>query len=101
MNEILKAIADNPNAMEENLILANDLILSLQESVAAAQETNTALESANNELKQTNQRLFMRVSSPIAETVQQEEPVDPWEKAVEDAGFDPNKLLKVELTGGN
>lgn len=95
MNELITKMLENPDKAPEIALEINDLITGLQSTV---EERESSLEGANkriSELQETNGRLFMRVASGGAE-VQQEEEVEelsPFEKAVEEAGYNPADLL--------
>lgn len=95
MNEILKKIAEEPDALEENLLLANDYIEGLNSQLEETKGATSQLAEQVEALKATNQRLFLRVTSPMSDDGEPKEPeLSPWEKAVDAAGFDHEKLLK-------
>lgn len=101
MLDILTEIAKNPESLEAKLLEVDDYITGLATEKASLSETNETLSKQVDELKQTNQRLFMRVAQPINAPDSEAEPErDPWEAAVEAAGFDPDKLLKGSVLNG-
>lgn len=94
MHELIQKMIENPDAAPETAIELNDLLTGYETTVSTSSEAIEAANKRIKELQETNQRLFLRMSSGGG--TQPTDPVDemtPWEKAVEEAGYDPAQLL--------